>query len=279
MLKTISPNGIDFNLDWDGVWIAIPAYNEAATIRNIAEQSLAICPRVIVIDDGSSDATAEQLSGLDVTLLIHDVNQGKAACLQSAFLYASKHDARCVITIDGDGQHDPQDISRLLTVWLRHKTSVVIGARLHDKSHFPKARYCANRVACFWISWAANHPIADSQSGFRVYPIEVINMVLGGKVKAKRFAFESEVLIEASSLGFYTVAVQIPGRYPQNARPSHFRPFVDISKIVLMVAGKLIRQGMAPAGLIKCLRPAQVFNEENDNVFDRSYINKKSTHQ
>lgn len=278
MLKIFSTNN-HVDQAWDSVWIAIPAYNEASTIRNIAEQSLAICPRVIVIDDGSSDLTSAQLNGLGVILLIHEVNKGKAACLQSAFEYALKNGARCIITIDGDGQHNPNDAPKLLAAWLRHTSKIVIGARLHDRIHFPKARYYANRVACFWISWAANHPIADSQSGFRVYPIEVIKMVLEGKVTASRFTFESEVLIEASKRGFFTVAVAIPGRYPLNARPSHFRPFVDISKIVLMVAGKLIRQGMAPVGLIKCLKPAQILVDQGDNVSDRSFTNKNPSNQ
>lgn len=243
---------------WDDVWIAIPAYQEAGTIRALAEEALSQCPRVIVVDDGSSDGTASRLQGLPVTLLVHDRNRGKAAGLQTAFEFALKHEAACVITLDGDGQHDPADAPVLLAAWRRHPERIVIGSRLHDKSQFPPARYRANRFACFWISWAAGHPIADSQSGFRVYPREVMRLALAGKVRGSGFTFESEILIEAAGRGHATLAVAIPGRYPQHARASHFRPVIDIAKIVVMVGGRLLRAGMAPLGLWRSVRAAQV---------------------
>jgi glycosyltransferase involved in cell wall biosynthesis len=239
---------------WEGVWIAIPAYKEASTIRALAQSALAYCPNVIVVDDGSRDGTAEQLKDLPVALLTHEVNKGKAASLCTAFAHALDRGARCVITMDGDGQHDPADAPQLLSAWQRHPDRIVIGARLHDRAQFPPARYRANRFACFWISWAAGHPIADSQSGFRVYPREVVQIALDRRVRGSRFTFESEVLIEAAWQGYTTLAVAIPGRYPANARPSHFRPVVDIAKIVVMVAGRLLRQGMAPAGLWRSLK-------------------------
>ena len=246
------------DLSWDGVWIAIPAYNEERTIRAVALGALAHCRRVIVVDDGSNDATSAQLRGLPVTLLRHEVNRGKAASLRTAFSHALAQGARCLIAFDGDGQHDPADASTLLEVWLRNPTNIVIGSRLHDRAQFPTARYRANRFACFWISWAAKHPIADSQSGFRVYPREVMRIALGGRVRSSRFTFESEILIEAAWHGFTTLAVTIPGHYPVSARPSHFQPIVDIAKIVVMVALRLLRQGMAPRGLWHSLRTAPV---------------------
>jgi glycosyltransferase involved in cell wall biosynthesis len=243
---------------WDGVWMAIPAYQEAATIRALAQEALAQCPRVIVVDDGSSDGTASQLQGLPVTLLVHPCNRGKAASLRTAFDYALAHDACCVIALDGDGQHDPADAPGLLAAWRHHPDRIVIGSRLHDRAQFPLSRYRANRFACFWISWAAGHPIADSQSGFRVYSREVMRIALGTAVRGSRFTFESEILIEAAGRGHTTLAVAIPGRYPLQARRSHFRPVADIAKIVVMVAGRLLRQGMSPRGLWRSLQSPTV---------------------
>ncbi len=243
---------------WDRVWIAIPAYQEERTIRALAQEALGYCPRVIVVDDGSSDGTRAQLQDLPVTLLVHEQNQGKAASLCTAFSYALSQGARCVVALDGDGQHDTADAPGLLTAWQRHPHTVVIGSRLHDRAQFPPARYRANRFACFWISWAAGHPIADSQSGFRVYSCEVMRIALDGKVRGNRFTFESEILIEAARRGYRTLAVAIPGRYPVYARASHFRPVVDIAKIVVMVAGRLLRLGMAPVGLWRSLKPPVV---------------------
>ncbi len=245
-------------LSWKGVWIAIPAYQEAGTIRKLAQEALAHCPHVIVVDDGSSDGTAAQLDGLPVTLLAHPRNLGKAASLRTAFRYALSQHARCVIALDGDGQHDPADAPGLLAAWQRHPECIVIGSRLHDRAQFPPARYRANRFACFWISWAAGHPIADSQSGFRVYSASVMRIALRGAVHGSRFTFESEILIQAARQGHPTLAVAIPGRYPANARRSHFRPVLDITKIVVMVAGRLLRNGMAPLGLWRSLQPAPV---------------------
>lgn len=243
---------------WDGVWIAIPAYNEAGTIRALALKALASCPRVIVVDDGSTDTTAGQLAGLSVTLLRQPSNRGKAAALRLAFSEAMRYGARCVVTLDGDGQHDPADASALLRAWRQHPDRLIIGSRLHDKANFPPARYRANRFACFWISWAAGHPIADSQSGMRVYPAAALAIATAGGVRGDRFTFESEILIEAADHGIRTLAVAIPGRYPPNARPSHFRPVVDIAKIVVMVATRLLKKGMFPAGLWRSLQPARV---------------------
>ncbi len=245
-------------LSWDGVWIAIPAYNEVRTVRSLAQKALTQCPQVIVVDDGSSDGTAAQLRDLPVTLLAHPVNQGKAASLRTAFTYALAQNACCVVALDGDGQHDPADAPTLLAAWQRHAERIIIGSRLHDRAQFPLARYRANRFACFWISWAAGHPIADSQSGFRVYPRAVMRIALDGRVRGSRFTFESEILIEAAQQAHTTLAVAIAGHYPQNARPSHFRPVIDIAKIVVMVAGRLLRQGMAPLGLWRSLKPAIV---------------------
>ena len=243
---------------WDGVWIAIPAYNEERTIRALAQSALALCPRVMVVDDGSSDTTVAQLHDLPVTLLRHPINQGKAASLCTAFEHALAHDAKCVVALDGDGQHDPHDAPSLLAAWRSQPDRLVIGSRLHDKSQFPVARYRANRFACFWISWAAGHPIADSQSGFRVYSKAVMAIATRGRVHGSRFTFESEILIEAADQGHLTLAVAIPGHYPANARRSHFRPVVDIAKIVVMVATRLLKKGMYPQGLWRSLRPAQV---------------------
>ncbi len=245
---------------WDGLWIAIPAYNEASTIRELTIAALSACPRVIVVDDGSDDQTTERIADLPITLLRHDVNRGKAASLRTAFDHVLGAGGRATITLDGDGQHDPADAPRLLDAWLTAPSRLIIGSRLHDRAHFPPARYRANRFACFWISWAAGHPISDSQSGFRLYPRAAMELAIA-RVRSNRFTFESEILIEAASAGMPTLSVAIPGRYPTSARASHFRPVVDIAKIVVMVARRLLRSGMAPAGLWRSLSRKPEFHD------------------
>jgi glycosyltransferase involved in cell wall biosynthesis len=233
--------------------VVIPAYNEAGTIRGLAQRALEACPDVVVVDDGSTDGTARELEGVAVTVLRHSRNLGKAAALWKGFEHARELGATRVVTLDGDGQHSPEDIARLLRASDRHPGRIVIGARLHDRKNFPKRRYYANQFARFWISWAAGYPIADTQSGFRVYPCELLEGLGQRGVSWGRFVFESEVLIAAGALGVHSVAVPIPGIYPQFARASHFRPVMDIAQIVLMVGANLLRRGMYPAGLWRCL--------------------------
>ena len=231
----------------------IPAYNEAATIRDLAERALKIVPNVVVIDDGSTDATAARLEDLPVTLLRNRRNLGKAAALRKGFDYALGLGARHVVTLDGDGQHRPEDMRRLIAAAERIPGTIVIGARLHDRKNFPVRRYYANQFARFWISWAAGYPIADTQSGFRVYPAAFLAGLGRGEVSRKRFVLESEILIAAARRGVRSVAVQIPGIYPGQARPSHYRPVLDTARIVVMVAGRLLIRGMYPGGLWRSL--------------------------
>ncbi len=246
--------------------VVIPAFNEAATIRELAESALKIVSDVVVIDDGSSDSTAEQLAGLPVIVLRNERNLGKAASLWRGFEHARAQNAQLVVTLDGDGQHRPEDMPRLLNMAERAPQSIIIGARLHDRKNFPPRRYYANQFARFWISWAAGYPIADTQSGFRVYPAILLARLTRREVAWNGFVFESEVLIAAGAVGIRSVAVAIPGIYPQGARPSHFRPVLDIARIVVMVAGRLLRRGMYPMGLWRSLNLPMAIEVDPDIV-------------
>ena len=236
--------------------VIIPAFDEARTIRSIAERALVCCPKVAVIDDGSRDGTADALAGVGVTLLRHATNQGKAAALATGFEWALAQGAEVVVTLDGDGQHRPEDIPRLLAVAQLHPDRLIIGARLTDRDAYPRARNRANRIADFWISWAAGHPIEDTQSGQRVYPAGLLRRVRRSRDLHAGFTFESEVVIRAARQGVTTIAVPIPAIHNANGRPSHFRPVHDIARIVFMVAGYLLRSGMNPRGLWRSVRAA-----------------------
>ncbi len=244
--------------------VVIPAYNEVATIRDLVERALRIVPDVVVVDDGSTDSTADQLRGLPVVVLRNERNLGKAASLWRGFVHAIARDATFVVTLDGDGQHQPEDMPRLLDMAERSPHQIVIGARLHDRKNFPARRYYANQFARFWISWAAGYPIADTQSGFRVYPASLLAKLSRRDVSWNGFVFESEVLIAAGALGVRSVAVAIPGIYPKLARPSHFRPVIDIARIVFMVAGRLLRRGMYPLGLWRSLNLPMAIEFDQD---------------
>jgi glycosyltransferase involved in cell wall biosynthesis len=239
--------------------IVIPAYDEARTIRGIAERSLRQCALVIVVDDGSTDGTGTALHGVPVHVLRHERNEGKAASLWDGIQLAMAKGADAVVTLDADGQHQPEDVGRMLLAANEHPHRVIVAARLKGRESYPKARRRANRVADFWISWAAGHPIADSQSGQRLYPAALLRQLHVRHDAGAAFTFESEALIRAARLGYTTVAVTIEAIYDPAGRPSHFRPVRDVARIVAMVAGQLLATGMYPVGLWRSLRlPARI---------------------
>lgn len=235
--------------------VVIPAYNEAVTIRDIAARALKICPQVIVVDDGSVDGTARALDGLAVQLLRNDRNLGKAASLWRGAQAALASGVDAVVTLDGDGQHAPEDISRLMAAAQQNPGSIVIGARLADRHAIPKLRYFGNRVAVFWLSWACGQRLGDSQSGFRVYPAELFGKVSIAHDRQHGFVFESEILIEAARHGHRCVMVPIAAIYRAGARVSYFR-HLDTLRIIRMVAWKLMSRGLYLQGFYRAfLKP------------------------
>ena len=233
--------------------VVIPAYNEEATILDVAQESLQHIQPVIVVNDGSTDRTAEILQNLPVTVLHNDTNCGKAASLWKGFQYAKQCGFTAVVTLDGDGQHSPADIPRLLEQAESIPHRIIIGARRRPWTRYTWHRILANRIADFWVSWASGHPIADSQSGFRVYPMALISQLNIPTTHQKSFVFESEVLVEGAKLGYWSLPVPIESDPRQAPRPSYFRPVVDIARITHMIAGKLLSKGLAPRNLYHAL--------------------------
>jgi glycosyltransferase involved in cell wall biosynthesis len=232
----------------------IPAYNEAPTIRDVALRTLKVLPELIVVNDGSIDSTQEELAGLPLTVVSNPVNLGKGASLWRGFALALADGADAVVTLDGDAQHCPEDIPRLIDASRAHPGRIIVGARLWDRERVPPLRYFGNRFANFWVAWAAGFPVADSQSGFRLYPAPVLRRVNPFHGPNARFAFESEILIEAGRAGVGSTAVPIAALYPAGARPSYYRSVVDTARIVRMIAWKLVTRGFYLPGLVRSLR-------------------------
>jgi glycosyltransferase involved in cell wall biosynthesis len=233
--------------------VVIPAYNEAATIADVVARAARQAGPVIVVDDGSTDGTAAALAGLPATVLRNDRNLGKGGTLWRGMHHALALGVAGVVTLDGDGQHAPEEIPRLLAAARAHPGEIIVGARLLGREAAPRARYLANRFADFWIGWAAGQRLADSQSGFRVYPAALLRTIELKHGPTRGFVFESEILIAAARLGFPSRAVPVSALYPKAARASHFRPVRDIARITRMVAWKLLSRGMNPAGLRRVL--------------------------
>src|SRR5690606_540785 len=192
-------------------------------------------------DDGSTDGTADCLADLPVTVLRHGLRRGKGAALRTGFAEALARGATGALTIDGDGQHDPSDLPRLLAAAGRHPGHIIIGARLRHRAQAPRLRRMANAFGDWGVSWGAGYRIADTQSGQRYYPAPVLALQ---DVPGEDFVFEAQLLIAASrQLGVRSVAV------PVDARPP--RPGAGVAgraRRGLRVRGAAADLRLAPAG-------------------------------
>jgi glycosyltransferase involved in cell wall biosynthesis len=209
--------------------IVIPAYNHGTQVREVVEKCLQFRLPVIVVDDGSTDSTSDVLASLSgVTVIRHKENQGKGASLLTGFSAALRF-ADWAITIDADGQHDPEDILCLVSVIgaiPEGQRPLVIGKR-EGMGHrnVPWTSRWGRRFGNFWVWASCGRWLSDSQSGFRIYPLPE-TLRLG--TKAKRYQFEVEVLVRAVWRGIPIVETPVRVLYgPLEERVSHFRPWLD----------------------------------------------------
>src|SRR5262249_54570153 len=149
--------------------VVIPVHNEALTIASVVLAARAYLP-VIVVDDASDDGSGQLAAAAGAIVLTLPRHAGKGAALRCGFAAALRYSADTVVTLDGDGQHDPQDIPRLLAAGQRWPASIIIGGRLGHAEAIPPARLYAIQVASFWINWLGQCHVRDTQSGFRLYP-------------------------------------------------------------------------------------------------------------
>ena len=237
-------------LDRSDIAVLVPALNESLRIREVVQGALEQSPNVIVVDDGSTDGTHERIADLPVILLRHARRMGKGESLRDGFREAARRGWRGVLTMDGDGQHSASDLPRLLDAANRHPGCIIIGARLRKRAAQPTHRRLANEFGDWGIAWGTGYQVADSQSGQRFYPAEVIALE---DVPGEGFVFEAQIVISAArELGTRCVSVPIESRYrsagsDEQFRASHFRPLKDLYCITSHIVLQALRYGGLPA--------------------------------
>lgn len=218
-------------------WIVIPAFDEAATIGRVVAVARRHAP-VVVVDDGSCDMTGPIAVGAGAEIVRHARRLGKGRALMTGIASARARGASVVVTLDADGQHDPEDIPRVLEAARRSPRAIVIGSRLLHGHAMPRGRLNAIRVAGFFLGWISGRRLRDTQSGFRVYPIRFFDEV---HPRRGGFVFETEVLVAAAAHGWD--AREVPIRVISRAgRRSRFRPLRDGVAIGGFLAGQVVRQ-------------------------------------
>jgi len=175
----------------------IPAFNVAATIQDVILRTQKVIPTVIVIDDGSQDKTAYHAHQTGAHVLTHTTNQGKGAALKHGFQYALDHHYEMVVVLDSDGQHDPDDIQKLLAC--ASDADIVIGSRMGHHQTMPKPMVITNTFLSRITSILAGQKIEDSQSGFRVLTAPVLKQL---SLTTNHYEMETEQLIKAGQNGF-----------------------------------------------------------------------------
>ena len=207
------------------VAVLIPAYQAAAQLGEVllGLHALPDPPTVLVVDDGSRDATADVARSFGATVISFAGNRGKGHALLAGFAALREHEA--VVTLDADGQHPPASLPALVAA-ADAGADVVLGRRAFDH-HMPPLRRIANQVSSGWASTVAGQTISDSQCGYRLYRREVLALV---PVRASRYEVESEMAVRAARLGFRVAEVTIPTVYGDEV--SHLSLHRDVPRIV-----------------------------------------------
>jgi glycosyltransferase involved in cell wall biosynthesis len=206
----------------------VPAFNEAGRIGAVVRGALVHLP-VLVVDDGSTDATAAEGETAGASLLVQRPNQGKGAALRAGFRWALERGYDAVVTLDGDGQHDPASIPSFLTARTVAGDALVIGCR--DFRQMPPARRLANSVGGRAFSWAVGRDIPDNQSGYRLIDRRLMVALLASRETG--FAFEVEMITTCIRGGWPMAWVPIRTIY--GGEPSHIRPLAHLASFVRVV--------------------------------------------
>lgn len=210
----------------DSLACVIPALDAEATLGAVAGRLRVVLPRavLVVVDDGSLDATAAVARECCDVLVRFPTNRGKGAALRAGIAEALKRGADVVLTIDADGQHVPEAAPALIAALER--ADIAIGTRSRDAREMPLGRRMTNALASAAVGAIIGSTVADSQSGFRAMRRAVLEAV---SASGDRFEYETDFLIRAGRAGFRIEPVPIVTLY---GAQSHFRALRDSTRVV-----------------------------------------------
>lgn len=213
----------------------IPAYNEASCIADVVSRVVSCVDAVVVVDDGSGDRTGEAARSHGACVVTHAVNRGLGASLATGFAAARRLEADAVVTLDADGQHDPDEIPKFLEA-LRGGADLVLGTRMRDPHGMPVVRrlaqWCGNAVTFLLFgAW-----VSDSQSGFRALSRDALARV---EIRTNRMEVSSEIVAEACRLGLRLVEVPIKAIYTEYSLSKGQNFLVGLKTLMKLVVRRL----------------------------------------
>lgn len=215
----------------DDIVVVVPTYNNPQSIEKVAQDVLSHGYTLVIVDDGSSTPVSSLLHTQDkLSILRHEVNQGKGAAIMTGAREAQKRGCDYFISLDGDGQHLASQIEKICDA-CDGADQIIIGARNFEINHVPNGSKFGRWFSNFWACWDTEQSITDSLSGFRLYPTSILDLI----IKTKRFDWEMEVLVKHAWKGRLIKEVSIECYYPTpEERVSHFKKFWDTAAIVMV---------------------------------------------
>lgn len=216
-----------------GVCVIIPTYNNDTSLAAVIEDVAQYCKQIIVINDGSTDTTSSIIDSFSfVKVVSYKNNIGKGWALRKAFDYAVKLGYHYAITIDADGQHFAKDLPLFIHKLGSFKNAIIIGARNMNQQSIPGGSSFGNKFSNFWFKVETGISLPDTQSGYRLYPLEAINKI---KLVTRKYELETEVLVKAAWKNVAIVYIPVSVYYaPKAQRISHFRPYRDFIRISIL---------------------------------------------
>ncbi|MGI6129519.1 MAG: glycosyltransferase family 2 protein [bacterium] len=204
----------------------IPCYNEQETIKTVVSKAFKYVPQVIVVDDGSNDQTAKEAQMAGAIVLAHPYNQGKGAAIKTAFLHLRTLGCIAAVLLDGDGQHDPAEIPRVLAPVLSGDADIVVGSRFIEGSYLIPLHRRISQIVLNVVTYIGSHVwVSDSQSGFRSFSRYAIGIM---EFQGKGFSIESEMQFIAARHGLKIKEVPISTIYGGRAKRNLFLQGLDV---------------------------------------------------
>jgi len=210
--------------------VIIPAYNEEKNISGLVQKVVSRGFPILVVDDGSKDATVAWAKEAGAEVLVTSVNRGKGAALRRGFNWFLKKNYAAAIMMDSDGQHDPEELDLFLEALRQDSAQLVVGNRLHDPQGMPWLRRATNRLMSWIISSVTGQNVPDSQCGYRAMGREVLQKI---QLKTAHFEIESEILLETARAGFKIASIPVRCVY-QNEK-SRINPFRDTIRFFIFL--------------------------------------------
>lgn len=213
--------------------VLIPTYNNEKTLKQVIDAVRLYSPNIMVVNDGSTDSTADILSKEEgIHVVSYENNRGKGYALKTGLREAINLGYKYAITIDSDGQHYADDIPVFINEIKENPNSLLVGARNLQAENMPSKNTFANKFSNFWYKVETGITLSDTQSGFRLYPLDFINST---RFITRGYEFEVEVIVRAAWKGLLVKNVPIKVFYPKaEERVSHFKPLRDFTKISIL---------------------------------------------